>query len=192
MLIITMIAEGQIFSRDELVEALIERMSFGDMSAVGELYELIEPDVFAYALSKTANKADAEDIVQDTFVHVWKNAAQYKPMGKPLAWIFTIEINLIRRQFNNNKKIIQYDESIDAESHDENFAESFINNELLRQILKTLSEEEREIISLHIVSGLKHREIAKLLNKPLSTVLSRYNRAIKKLQMQISDKEGCK
>ena len=189
MLIITMMTDGEVLSRDKQAELLIEQMSNGDMSATGKLYELIEPDVFAYALSKTANKDDAEDIVQDTFVQVWKNATQYKPMGKPLAWIFTIEINLIRRQFNKNQKIILFDETIERESDDGDLAESIIESEFLRQILKTLSEEEREIVSLHIVSGLKHREIAKLLEKPLSTVLSKYNRAIKKLQMQINDKE---
>ena len=52
----------------------------------------------------------------------------------------------------------------------------------LQKLLEKLNEEEREVISLHVVTGLKHREIAKLLNKPLSTILSKYNRAIKKLQ----------
>ena len=189
MLIITMMTDGEVLSRDKQAELLIEQISNGDVSATGKLYELIDSDVFAYALSKTANKADAEDIVHDTFVQVWKNATQYKPMGKPLAWVFTIEINLIRRQFNKNQKIIPLDETIERESDDDDLAERIIESEFLRQILKTLSEEEREIISLHIVSGLKHREIARLLKKPLSTVLSRYNRAIKKLQMQINDKE---
>jgi RNA polymerase sigma-70 factor (ECF subfamily) len=49
-------------------------------------------------------------------------------------------------------------------------------------MLKLLSDEERQIITLHAVSGLKHRQIAELLDIPLSTVLSKYNRAIKKLQ----------
>ena len=93
-------------SRDNEAEALINRMSKGDITALGELYELISTDVFAYALSKTANKDDAEDIAQDTFVQVWKNATQYKAIGKPLAWIFTIEMNLIRRNFNKNQRFI--------------------------------------------------------------------------------------
>lgn len=192
MLIVTLMTEGEIRSRDERAEELIARMSDGDVSAMGELYELIETDVFAYALSKTANKEDAEDAAHDTFVQIWKNATQYKPMGKPLAWIFTIEMNLIRRQFHKNRRFISLDESIEVESDDGDFIENVVNSEFLRQILATLSEEEREVISLHIVSGLKHREIAKLLDKPLSTVLSKYNRAIKKLQIQVMDKEDSK
>lgn len=189
MLTVTLMTEAKARSRDDKAEALIERMSNGDLSAMGELYELVEADVFAYALSKTANKEDAEDITQDTFVQVWKTATQYKPMGKPLAWIFTVEINLIRRQFNKKQRFIPLDESIEVESDDGAFSERVINNEFLRQILSTLKEDEREVISLHIVSGLKHREIAKLLGKPLSTVLSKYSRAIKKLQNFVIDKE---
>ena len=189
MLTAISITKGEVSSRDVKAEALIEQISNGNLSALGELYELIGTDIFAYALSKTANKEDAEDITHDTFVQLWKNATQYKPMGKPLAWIFTIEINLIRRVFNKNQRILQLDESIEVETDDEAFVEGIINNEFLRQILATLKEDEREIISLHIVSGLKHREIAKLLGKPLSTVLSKYNRAIKKLQNYIIDKE---
>lgn len=189
MLIVYTLKEGEIHSRDERAEAMIARMSHGDVSAMGDLYELIETDVYAYALSKIANKADAEDITHDTFVQVWKNATRYQPMGKPLAWIFTIEMNLIRRQWGKNQRFVPLDESIEVESDDGNYAENVINNEFLKQVLCTLSEEEREVITLHIVSGLKHREIAKLLGKPLSTVLSKYNRAIKKLQIQIKEKE---
>ncbi len=189
MLTVTLMTEGELRSRDEYAEELLERMSNGDVSAMGDLYELIKTDVYAYALSKTAHKEDAEDITHNTFLQIWKSATQYTPMGKPLAWIFTIEINLLRKHFHKNQKFIPLDESIEVESDNGAFVESVINNELLRQILATLNDEEREVISLHIVSGLKHREIARLLGKPLSTVLSKYNRAIKKLQIQITNKE---
>ena len=178
------------FNRDGLAEKLIDQMAHKDTSAMGELYQLIGTDVYAYALSKTANKEDSEDITHDTFVQVWKSAASYKPIGKPLAWIFTIEMNLIRKQFRRKHKVVPFDEAVKSEEADEDFTEDIINSELIRQIIRILKEDEREIISLHVVSGLKHREIARLLKKPLSTVLSKYNRAIKKLQIQITEKEG--
>ena len=62
MLTLTSITQGELRSRDNKIESLIDQMSGGDVSAMGKLYELIGPDVFAYALSKTANKEDAEDI----------------------------------------------------------------------------------------------------------------------------------
>jgi RNA polymerase sigma-70 factor (ECF subfamily) len=53
---------------------------------------------------------------------------------------------------------------------------------VMKNLLENLDEDERTIILLHTVSGYKHREIAQNLEKPLSTVLSRYNRGIKKLR----------
>ena len=53
----------------------------------------------------------------------------------------------------------------------------------LRESMMILSEEERQIVYLHAVAGFKHREIAKTLGKGLGTVLSKYNRAIKKLRL---------
>ena len=52
-----------------------------------------------------------------------------------------------------------------------------------------LGEEERQIVLLHAVTGLKHREIAALLELPLSTVLSKYHRALKKLREQLKGDE---
>lgn len=52
----------------------------------------------------------------------------------------------------------------------------------LRALLESLGEEERQIVTLHALTGLKHREVAALLGLPLATVLSKYNRALKKMQ----------
>ena len=166
-------------------------MSQGKVSAMGDLYALIKTDVFAYALSKTGNKPDAEDVTQDTFVQIYKNAALYRPMGKPMAWVVTVELNLIRRRAHIANRVTPLDETLAyEEAEEEDFRTRIINNEFLRRILTVLNEEEREVISLHIVSGLKHREIAEILGKPLSTVLSKYNRAIRKLQERVKGEDA--
>ena len=58
---------------------------------------------------------------------------------------------------------------------------------VLEAALKALNEEERRVVLLHAVSGLKHREIAQDLGEPLSTVLSRYHRALKKLKRYLTE-----
>ena len=168
--------------KDSLIEELIAQMASGNITSMGKLYELIKTDVYAYALSKLANRVDAEDITHDTFVLIYKYAKQYKPMGKPLAWIFRIELNLVRKHYNDNKNNVSFDEAILAKPTELDFSTQIVNSEFLNEIMRSLNEDEREVISLHVVSGLKHREIAKLLERPLSTILSKYNRAIKKLQ----------
>ena len=190
MLILCALSEEQLHNKSSRAERLIECMAHGDMAAMGELYELLKTDVFAYALSKAASREDAEDVMQDTFVQIWKSAAQYKPQGKPLAWIFTIEINLIRRQFKRQEKLLSFDEAIETVANGSSFSREVIDNEFLCHLMRCLSSDEREIITLHVVSGLKHREIAQLLQKPLSTVLSKYNRGLKKLQKTVRKEEA--
>ena len=175
-------------NKTSLIEELLEKIALGSVSAIGELYELIKTDVFSYALSKMGNKQDAEDITHDTFLQIYKHAKQYTKKGKPMAWIITIELNLIRRQYQLSSRYTALNETHENISSDENVEENAINNAFLLQMLKTLNSDEREIISLHIISGLKHREIAKLFEKPLSTILSKYNRAIKKLQSAVKGK----
>ena len=55
----------------------------------------------------------------------------------------------------------------------------------LKAALESLTDAERQIVLLHAASGLKHREIGKLLDLPLATVLSKYHRAVKKLRAQL-------
>lgn len=169
-------------NRNKVIENCIIRLADGDTSALDELYSTIKGDLYAYALSKSISKLDAEDIMQDTFMLIFKNARLYTPSGRPMAWIITIESNLINRHFQLKKRTINLDSDVLDSKASVDTLGLVIENRMVRELLDTLEEDERKIIVLHIVSNMKFREIAKVLNQPLSTVLSRYNRAIKKLK----------
>ncbi|HBF44061.1 MAG TPA: RNA polymerase sigma factor [Clostridiales bacterium] len=170
-------------SKNKQAENLIISISKGDTKALGTLYELIKTDVYAYSLSKLRNKADAEDVTEDTFVKIYKYSSYYNSCGKPLAWVFTIASNLIKRHYEVSSRSVGL-EVVENKSGT-SFEDAVCNNAFLQQVLSLLTQEESEIISLRLVSGLKHREIAKLINKPLSYVLSKYNRAVKKLKKEV-------
>lgn len=180
-------SEDELASKDEKIERALSQIATGDTDAMGTLYELVSTDVYAYALSKCQNREWAEDLMHDTFVQIYKNARQYHSYGKPLAWIFTIELNLFRRMRVTESRVGQLDDEIELAAEDSDFSERVVNQQFIIELFSILEEDEREIISLHIVSGLKHREIATLMKKPLSTVLSRYNRALKKLQLKVTE-----
>ncbi len=189
MLIIYTMTTEEVQDRNGQIEALIAKMADSDVSAMGDLYELIRADIYAFALSKIGRKEEAEDVTHDTFVRIWQNAPSYTPMGKPMAWILTIELNLIRRACELSARSgAELDETLpDPDSDVEG---SVINSEFLRQMLQELSAEARQVVTLHLVSGLKHREIAQILNEPLVTVISRYRRAIKKLQIIVKEADA--
>ena len=103
-----------------------------------------------------------------------------------MAWLLTIAKNLCYSLFRGRSRFANVsDEEIDAYFAR---ADSPVEDRLIvRQMLSALDENERQIVSLHAVAGLKHREIASMLDMPLATVLSKYNRSIKKLQKIFKD-----
>lgn len=170
-------------------ERLFRRIGQDDMAAFEELYVLTEKTIYAYALSIVRHHEDALDIVSETFLKIRSAAHLYQPMGKPLAWMFTIARNFAMNHLRNQGKYS------DQEIHETDFKEefSFVENVedqmVLEVVLNKLTEEERRIVMLHAVSGLKHREISKALDIPLSTVLSKYKRTLKKLKVYLTEME---
>lgn len=171
-------------AKQERLERLLVCVARGEQEALETLYHSTRAAVYALALSVLKNTHDAEDVTQDTFVRVWESAPSYRPQGSPMAWILTVARNLARMKLRQGGKFADLDE----EQWDAIPAENGLDAEerfLLETALAKLSCEERQIVMLHAVSGLKHREIAHLLERPLATVLSKYNRALKKLRVQL-------
>lgn len=163
------------------VDECIFALSQGDDLALERLYYLTSSAIYAFALSVTKNPDDAKDVMHDTFVKAYESAHNYISNGKPMAWLLTIAKNLCYTQFRKQSRFADVsDEDIEARfSRDEVPVEDKL---AVEQMLAALDANERQIVALHAVSGLKHREIAGMLGIPLATVLSKYNRAIKKLQ----------
>mgnify|MGYP002287127615 FL=1 len=169
-----------------LEERLLPLVGQGDSEAFEVLYRSTEKAVYALALSILKNPHDAEDIVQETYLKVRAAAHLYVPQGKPLAWLFTITKNLCRDLLRGQSRTAA---APDGAEDDLRF--SYVSDPtdrlVLEAALKALGEEERQVVLLHAASGLKHREIARDLGLPLSTVLSRYSRALKKLQRYLTE-----
>ncbi len=164
-----------------------------DREAFRKLYERTARAVYGYALSLLKNPQDAEEVMQDTFLTVWRQADKYRSDGKPMAWIVTIARNLCYMRLR--RQTVRMDVSLEEMREQESGWEPGENcqdielapeKHLLLEALKTLKEEECSIVLLHDASGMKHREIGELLGIPLPTVLSKYRRAIKKLEKVIS------
>ena len=152
-------------------EVLLNKVGTGDQEAFRQLYQNTDRSIYGFILSIVKNPQDAEEIMQETYIKVWTSAAGYKSQGKPLAWMFTIARNLCYMKFRNQK-------------HESDIAFEDLEGEETGEVCpeKILKEEEREIVLLHATAGMKHREIAASLGMPLATVLSKYNRAMKKLE----------
>ena len=166
-----------------LLDNCITRIAQGDRDALAALYERTRPAVYGFALSILKNVHDAEDVLQDTYLQVWLAAGSYRSRGKAMAWLMTIVRNLSLDRIRQRQRT----EPLDWDGWQERFAGfpavTAEDRMALTALLTALGDQEREIVTLHALTGLKHREIAALLDLPLATVLSKYSRAMKKLRL---------
>jgi len=163
------------------LDSWLRQVAKGNAKALEKLYKAVSQPVYAYALSFLKNPQDAEDVLHDSFLLVWRNAPAYRSEGKPMAWILTITRNQCFKKLRQQKRYISMsDWETEVFLPDENL--SVEEKLLLQGCMNLLTDEERQIVILHAVAGLKHRQIALFLDIPLSTALSKYHRAIKKMK----------
>ncbi|MEG2813132.1 MAG: RNA polymerase sigma factor [Oscillospiraceae bacterium] len=170
------------------LELCIANMANGDKNALAQLYESTRVAVYGFSLSILKNAYDAQDVLQTTYIKVYEASATYIPNGKPMAFIFTVAKNLSLMKIREQKHIQDISDESWLNISSKSTQCSHEDEIVLKQTMLSLSEQEREIVTLHAIAGFKHREIADFLNLPLSTVLSKYHRAIKRLKTLL--KEG--
>ena len=99
-----------------------------------------------------------------------------------MAWVFAIARNMSLKKLSERKRNADFEDD-DWEKLLPQDALSLEEGCAVRACLTQLSREEREIVVMHAVAGFMHKEIAAIMSLPLGTVLSKYNRAIKKLRL---------
>ena len=167
--------------RHELQQLLVH-IAGGEREALAELYQRTRSAVYGLALSYLKNAHDAQDLTQDVYVQVWDCAEQYRPTGSPMGWLLTVCRNLcLMRMRREERHAALSEEEWDAIPTQE-CGLDVDERALLQGALARLADEERRIVLLHAVTGMKHREIAALLELPLPTVLSKYHRALKQMR----------
>lgn len=168
--------------RQELQQQLL-RIAGGEREALAELYQHTRLAVYGLALSYLKNVQDAQDLTQDVYVQVWNCAEQYCPSGSPIGWLLTVCRNLCLMHLRREKKNAALSEEEWNAIPVQECGLDADERALLQRALALIGEEERRIVLLHAVTGMKYREIAAVLEMPLATVLSKYHRALKKMRI---------
>ena len=162
-------------------QAIVELYWARDQSAIRQSDEKYGPYCRTIAHNVLHDPLDSEECVNDTWHRAWESMPPQRP-NLLRAFFGTITRNLARMRLREQGRTI----TVSPEDWHTMFADSPAvdphDRMVLSSLLEVLSEEERQIILLHAMTGLKHREIAELLDLKLATVLSKYNRAIKKLR----------
>lgn len=174
-------------------QSLLDRIVRGDERALAELYERFAPRAFGVARRVLRNDAEAEELVQDTFVEVWRSATRYDPRrAAPERWILTmIRTRAIDRLRQNGARsrlrdnLLVQPRSEGLASPDSQVASSR-EAQRLREALATLPPEQRTVLEHAYDAGLSQSEIAAATGTPLGTVKTRMRIAMMKLAELLS------
>lgn len=163
------------------IDACLARLTQRESQAMADLYNLTRSAVYGFALSLLKNTEDAQDVTQEVYVQLYRSAGSYRSRGKPMAWLLTITRHLALDRLRTRGRVLSLEDAYET-ALPAGQAPSPDQRLVLESLLALLGQEERQVVVLHALTGLKHREIAQILDLPLATVLSKYSRGMKKLQ----------
>ena len=169
-------------------EAQIEGIGQGDNNALERLYRSTESAVYAYILSMIRNPADTAKLVEETYLWVRKSAHLYTPTGRPLAWIFGIAHKLAKDYCKPNANQPDKGSKIDVEPSLERISTK-IDRVIFKCALKILSPEERQVLFLYTMAGLRYWEISTSLSFNILAVHILYRSSVYKLTKHL-EKRG--
>ncbi len=175
-------------SDETLMRAITDRRQL----ALRELYQRYRKTVKAVVVRVVHEEAEADDVLQEIFLQIWKEAENYSPnVGRPLGWVVTLArrraIDRLRRRqaYSRAKERFESQLSRHPESWSRNrIAEDLVQSDLRRFLARQmdlLPPFQREVIKLSFFEGRSHREIATLTRTPLGTVKTRLELGLRKL-----------
>ncbi len=161
----------------------------GDRAAFGSFYDRFAPLVFSFAIRMLQQRAAAEDLLQEVFLQIWREAGNYNPeRGTPEAWITTITrsraIDRLRSIRRRDKSFVPM-EGPTGKAYDagvESGAPASDSKIMVNSALARLGESQRRVLELAYFDGLSQSEIAARLQEPLGTVKTRMRAALEKLR----------
>jgi RNA polymerase sigma-70 factor (ECF subfamily) len=173
-------------------QALLERIATGDAEALGDLYDRYGRTVFGVLYGMLPTPEAAEEVVQDVFHAVWREARSYRPeRGTVRGWLLRIGRNAAIDWRRTKGKRLERESPLEAAaSHADPVAEealeSTFRSERVRSALADLPAEQREVLVLSFYRGLTQTEIAQRAGIPLGTVKGRARLAMAKLRASLA------
>jgi RNA polymerase sigma-70 factor (ECF subfamily) len=176
----------------DINKAIVDRCRNGDNKAQYELYHLYAKQMYNVCVRIVNNNRDAEDILQDSFLEAFKGINDFRGESSFGAWLKTIVVNR-SINFLNKKKLLLFDnihgaESLQYEETNTNADDIQYEVKKVNQALLELPEGYRVVLSLYLIEGYDHAEIAQILNITESTSKSQFNRAKEKLRQRLKEK----
>jgi len=168
---------------------LMLRVKGGDRAAFEELYGLYQKPLVNYLYRLSFNRPLSEDLLQETFLRIWKAAATYEPTAKVSTWVFRIAHNLFLNEAARRREMAL--EGADNEMRADP-ASDLGRREVVsavKKAIESLPDGERECLLLSEYNGFKYAEISAILGIPVGTVKSRMFSAMQRLKEMLKGME---
>lgn len=166
---------------------LLQRTAEGDQQAFEALYLRHSPALFRYLHSMLRRKEASEEILQETFLVAWEQAALFEGRASVKTWLFRIAHYKAVSWLRKNRNALSLDDAPELASDAPGISAD--EAEALRQALEKLSPKHREVLELAFGQGMTYKEIALVLNCPLGTVKSRVKYALQYMA-QVMRRDG--
>lgn len=160
--------------------SLLARSSRGDEQAFAELYDLTASRVHGLARRVVRDPAQAEEVAQEAYLEIWRQSARFDAArGSALAWMLTIvhrrAVDRVRSAESAHERDQRYAAVGDGPEYDvvDEEVTTRMESARVRRALDSLTEVQREAVTLAYYGGYTHREVADLLDVPLGTVKTR-------------------
>lgn len=172
----------------ELVTKAVARAKAGDMSAIHFLYVRFADDVFGYVSSIVHDSHEAEDITQNVFAKLSTAIRKYEPRQVPFtAWILRVARNAALDNLRARRQIPFEEVRTDDDGHDQI---GFERSQSLRDALRRLPDEQREVLVLRHLVGLSPLEIARRLGKTEGSIHGLHHRGRSALQLALLEMDA--
>ena len=166
-------------------DRVMQRIASGDETALRTLMARHQVRVFRFILRLVRNEAVAEELTNEVFMEVWRNAGRFEGAAKPQTWVLSIAhhraVSALRRRREDSLDEEQASEIADADDDPETAAQKRDKSAIMRRCLESLSAEHREIIDLVYYHELSIAEVARVVSIPENTVKTRMFYARKRL-----------
>ncbi|MDQ0063078.1 RNA polymerase sigma-70 factor (ECF subfamily) [Paenibacillus harenae] len=185
-----------------VMEARLARLSLkGDQGAFAELVSLYQDKLFHMAYRMLNNRQESEDVVQDTFLRVYKNLDRYDENLKFSTWIYRIATNLCIDRLRKRKPVYSLDaestehEGLDGYSmipSDDRTPETELllsdTQRIIHQAIETLPPKYKTVMTLRYMQDLSLQEIGDIMDMPVTTIKTRVHRGREFLRKKLEHK----
>ncbi|MDD5557796.1 MAG: RNA polymerase sigma factor [bacterium] len=178
-------------------EELMGAVAAGDCGALRALYDRYRARIMSYAFYALGDRGRAEDILQETFIRVFRHAGRFRPGERFSTWAYAIAANLCRDEMRRLRRRRGINAPVPpgpagerrapaAESPRRLAAAGEAADRLAAEIA-ALPGEQREVLALRFIEGMRYAEIAAALRIPIGTVQSRLHAGVRALRARLTE-----